>query len=352
MKLEQLTFTRFLAAIAIVIFHYGRNIFPFNHDAVSFLVTQADVGVSYFFILSGFVMIIAYNSKDKIAFGDYVQKRLARLYPVYALAIFILLLYFIVSPNGRIDYKGFLLNLTLLQSWFPGYALSFNSPGWSLSTEMFFYLLFPVLFNRVYKSLSLKKIAAFVFIVFVLSQALFHALLQSTFYKGYPTPSYELLYCFPPMHINEFLVGNLAGLFFLNGNFKKGNYDLVILLLTAAVCFALKFSFGVVYHNGMLALLFVPLIIFTSLNSGLLTKISNTRLFVFLGEISYGIYILQFPVFLWGAGLFKKFNLSCSPQLFFLINFTALILLSIMSYKYVEIPMRKRISNLKLRVSL
>ncbi|MDW5290748.1 hypothetical protein [Formosa sp. PL04] len=63
MRLEQITFTRFLAAISIVIFHHGKNIFPFNQEGVSFIIKQANIGVSYFFILSGFVMVIAYGNK-------------------------------------------------------------------------------------------------------------------------------------------------------------------------------------------------------------------------------------------------------------------------------------------------
>jgi len=48
MRIEQLTFTRFLAAISIVIYHYGKNIFPFNHEITSFIFRQANLGVSYF----------------------------------------------------------------------------------------------------------------------------------------------------------------------------------------------------------------------------------------------------------------------------------------------------------------
>ena len=91
MRIEQLTFTRFLAAISIVIFHYGDQIFLFNNKYVQFIFGQANIGVSYFFILSGFVMIIAYNTNSKINFFQYLKNRLARIYPVYLFAIFLLL---------------------------------------------------------------------------------------------------------------------------------------------------------------------------------------------------------------------------------------------------------------------
>ena len=91
MRVEQLTFTRFIAAISIVIFHYAKDVPPFNFDVISFLFNQANLGVSYFFILSGFVMIIAYGQKKNISFLSYMQKRFARIYPVTFLAAFFLL---------------------------------------------------------------------------------------------------------------------------------------------------------------------------------------------------------------------------------------------------------------------
>jgi peptidoglycan/LPS O-acetylase OafA/YrhL len=96
MRLDQLTFTRFIAAISIVVFHYGRNVFPFDMDGIKFLFRQANVGVSYFFILSGFIMVIAYGNRGKIEYVDYLKRRFARIYPVYFLAILALFTYFYI----------------------------------------------------------------------------------------------------------------------------------------------------------------------------------------------------------------------------------------------------------------
>lgn len=94
MRIEQLTFTRFIAAISIVIFHYGKESILFNNNLVGYVFKQANVGVSYFFILSGFVMIIAYHNKSEINFIEYFKNRFARIYPVYLLAILSLLLFY------------------------------------------------------------------------------------------------------------------------------------------------------------------------------------------------------------------------------------------------------------------
>jgi peptidoglycan/LPS O-acetylase OafA/YrhL len=88
MRIEQLTFTRFIAAVAVVIFHFGREVFPFQHPILQPLVLSANIGVSYFFILSGFVMIIAYNKQPNIDYKQFYISRIARIFPAFLVSIF------------------------------------------------------------------------------------------------------------------------------------------------------------------------------------------------------------------------------------------------------------------------
>jgi peptidoglycan/LPS O-acetylase OafA/YrhL len=138
MRIEQLTFTRFVAAISIVVYHFGMVLFPFRTDAFSFLFRQANLGVSYFFILSGFVMIIAYggNGNSHIDRKKYYLSRIARIYPVYFIALFLLFVYYIVRSKP-VDAVGYAMNLFVIQSWFPPYPLTGNGPGWSLAIEFY-----------------------------------------------------------------------------------------------------------------------------------------------------------------------------------------------------------------------
>lgn len=345
MKLEQLTITRFIAAIAIVIYHYGNSIFPFNHDSIHFLFLQANNGVSYFFILSGFVMVIAYGSKSKINYFEYIKRRFARIYPVYILAILIFLIY-LIYVGIPFSYKELFYNITLIQSWIAGYALSFNTPGWSLAVEMFFYFSFPILFNYVYKNYSPKQLLTPVLMIFIVSQLLMHILLYTSFYEGYPSKSHDLIFFFPPMHLNEFLIGNLAGLFFIKG-IKVRNYDIAIIILIIFTIVILKFNAGIFFHNGMLAFLFVPIIMLISSNNGLISKISSHKSLVFLGEISYGIYILQKPTYIWVNHFMEYLNIH-STTLIFYSFVLILVIFSSVSYLFFEKPLRKKINQIKL----
>ncbi|MCI2228844.1 acyltransferase [Polaribacter sp. MSW13] len=345
MRIEQLTFTRFVAAISIVIFHYGSGSFLFNNEYVSFIFKQANVGVSYFFVLSGFVMIIAYGNRKKIKFLEYIKNRLARIYPVYFLAILLIL---VVNLFRNIDEYNLFLNLFMIQSWISEKALTINVPGWSLSVELFFYVSFPFLFNHFYLKKSLKNLTIWILSFWIISQILYHLIINGNIKLSYYNIR-DIRY-YPLMHFNEFLVGNLTGLFFIKkikNNIR--DYSIPIILTLITLITLLKFTFGLNYHNGLLLIVFVPLIILISLSNDKFTQIISRKSFVFLGEISFGIYILQAPVWLIFSdyrmdkylGLNKEVDFTES----FIIRIIILIILSSLSYLFFEKPIRNKIKN-------
>lgn len=348
MRIDQITFTRFIAAISIVVFHYGKDIFPFNLSFLSFLFEQANVGVSFFFLLSGFVMIIAYGNQERVSPKKYYQNRLGRIYPVYFMAIVLLFLWHLVAIQP-IDYLGLFYNVLAIQSWIPEAALRFNYPAWSICVEILFYLSFPILFNTVYKRLEFKYIAMGALAIWFLTQLVFNLRASPLLNSNITAiPGSNNTMYFPLMHLNEFLIGNVAGLFFLNKfkNYKR-KLDVPVLICLVGVIFALKYSYGLNYHDGLLAVIFIPLILFMAINNGILTKVMEHKPLVFLGEASYGIYILQYPVFFFVNYALVSVGLYDHAAIFY-ISFAVLILVSSLSYKYFETPLRVRIRNIKL----
>ncbi len=344
-RIEQLTITRFVAAILIVIFHFGRKLFPFNNGTYSFLFCHADVGVSYFFILSGFVMIIAYSNRSSINTFEYLKNRFARIYPVYFLAI-VLLFINNIKTKTTVDLYDLLLSVFTLQAWVPGETLCFNFPGWSIGTEFFFYISFPFLFNFVYKKSDFRSLVIPISLFWIVSQIVFHFAIYSPLYHGYPSRSHDLLFFFPLMHLNAFLIGNLIGFFFINDlKGKSGNYDWLIAILLVLIIVALKNHHGLNFHNGLLSLLFVPLILLLSLNNGVLASISKWNFLVFLGEVSYGIYILQYPILLWSRDLFFSLHIT-NPVAKFHIFLFLLITSASISYLFFETPLRELIKSI------
>ena len=343
MRIEQITFTRFIAAISIVIFHFGTDVFPFNNQLGSFFFKQGNLTVSYFFILSGFVMIIAYGNKLEINISEYIKSRFARIYPAYILAILIGFVFIITAHSALIDYSGIILNILAIQSWIPGKALSFNSAGWSLSVEIFFYSIFPFLLI-MYKKINYSTLIIPILLFWIISQIVLHLFIYSHFYQGFPSKSHDFIFYFPIMHLNEFSIGNLAGLFFINKlTDKNRNYDLHILFIFLIFLFVLKFfPADVNFHNGILAVFFVPLMLLISLNTGKITSISNKKLMIYLGEISYGIYIFQFPIYCWTNQLLNYLQIDSSIIKFY-VPLIVLIFVSGISYTFIEAPLRKRI---------
>jgi peptidoglycan/LPS O-acetylase OafA/YrhL len=344
MRIEQITFTRFIAAILIVIFHFGKNIYPFNNSSVSFIFQNTYIGVSYFFILSGFIMIIAYNNKTKINAIEYFKNRFARIYPIYLLAL-LLVVSFKIIAHSQVNFNEFILNLFTLQAWFPGNVLSLNGPGWSLSVEFFFYAIFPMLFNFIYTKIDYTKLIIPIILIWIISQILLHLLFYSDFYEGYPSQSHDILHYFPLLHLNEFLIGNLTGLIFINYKKKSSkNFDWVILSLIIASLFLLKYSKGLNLNDGILAFIFAPLIFLISLNTGVITSISKNKYLIFLGDISYGIYILQIPTFALCGKILSRLSIqNASAQFYSSLLF--LIIASGFSYVFIETPLRNLIKK-------
>lgn len=350
MRIEQLTFTRFIAALSIVIYHYGKNVFLYNNEYLSFIFKQANVGVSYFFILSGFVMIIAYKDKENIIFFEYVKNRLARIYPVYLLAIFLILG---IGLFREINYINLILSFLMLQAWIPEKALVINYPGWSLSVELFFYLSFPFLFNYIYKKFALRNIGFWIILCWLFSQIMFYLIVDTDLIKTYIYSIKDLHYN-PLMHFNEFLIGNLAGLYFIYKlKDKRKNYFVHILFTLIVLLLLLKFPIGLNYHNGLLSVIFVPLIILISLSTDKLTRLFSNNIFIFLGEISFGIYILQAPIWTlftdYRMNKYFGFEKGSDLNLVFFVRLMILIIVSSISYLYFERPIRNIIKNFSIK---
>lgn len=156
-----LTSLRFFAAIWVVFFHLSgpRGLIltdPATLRPLYNLVRTGYVAVGIFFVLSGFVL--AYTYRGEFSARQFWTARIARIYPVYFLGLVLILPVVVASVLRHMTtwlWAGGsgLACVLLLQSWCPRTALAWNHPGWSLSVEAFFYLLFPLIL------LPLKRLA-------------------------------------------------------------------------------------------------------------------------------------------------------------------------------------------------
>jgi peptidoglycan/LPS O-acetylase OafA/YrhL len=166
-RLAALTTLRFFAALHVVLFHVkvigilaGGPWWYQNFAGIGY------VGVNFFFVLSGFILVYTYAGPSLSA-RRFWQARFARVYPAYLLSLLVAAPFFFFAI-GHLDLPFFawsrehlaaacILTIALLQAWAPQAALTWNSVCWSLSVEAFFYSVFPLLL-RWHKNLSLRKI--------------------------------------------------------------------------------------------------------------------------------------------------------------------------------------------------
>ncbi len=192
-RVHSLTSLRFFAAAAVVVHH------TMGPDGTP-LVDLGFLGVTFFFVLSGFVL----TWTDATRHGSLIffRNRLARLYPLHL----VLLIVAVVAPmGGRESLLALVQQLTLTQAWTSSAAHSFNWVSWSISSEWLFYLLFPAAL------ISLRKVSAARWLVGVTIAAW---IVQSCIALALILGDADLLwsYNFPPFRFFEFLVGICLGL--------------------------------------------------------------------------------------------------------------------------------------------
>lgn len=365
--LRALTGLRFFAALAIFNLHVGYFV-PGTQAASRHFLENVDSacisGVSLFFVLSGFILAYAHEDMDlsRLSVWTFWIGRFSRIYPVYLLGLiwyapFILQHRFAVESPAIAAGKSFgslLPSVFLIQSWFhPRSAIAWNGPGWTLSVEAVFYLLFPLLARRI-RLLGQRALVAWACFLWTVSLAM--SLLVPRLLADW---SYvQMFVSFNPLfHLPTFAIGIALGFHFIRSDYSV-RYSWTPLLGLAGVA-VLTMAIGQfpepVIHNC----LFVPafaVLIYGLAQGGITAGFFSLPVVVLLGEGSYSFYILQYP-----QGLtFRLFNEASWLQDYIAVlrvggwlhgwaGYVVLLLAtaatSIMIFKRFEIPMRRGIGH-------
>jgi peptidoglycan/LPS O-acetylase OafA/YrhL len=150
---------RFVSSLAIVAFHYVYYL-PGHLDRWTL---KFGIAVDLFFVISGIVIGTNYIGRVQglDQYGDFVRRRIARLYPLHlaTLAFYVCvglaLSYGLlkVTNASRYDFSDLLPNLLLVHAWGFSSLISFNYVSWSISAELFLYLIFPLVALAVARGL-------------------------------------------------------------------------------------------------------------------------------------------------------------------------------------------------------
>lgn len=295
------------------------------------------VGVSFFFILSGFVLAYSYGPRvESLRKGSFYYARFARIYPVYLLGAVLTLIVMVKSSPQR-AVEEFALTLPMIQAWLGERALSGNSVGWSISVEAFLYAVFPFVipsFAAMDRQRTIIALAASAIVV-VIPQLLAAFLLPSHLGMDSAHDLAGFAKYFPLLHLPEFLAGvALARLFAIAPpQFSDRRTDVTV-LASAAFAWLLAMSpwrmpWPLTFTGGLV----VPfcLIIFAlASGQGAIARFLSLPTMVLLGEASYAMYILHVVIHQLTLGILPK---GLGPLITIPI-----ILLSVFVYRYFERP--------------
>jgi peptidoglycan/LPS O-acetylase OafA/YrhL len=357
MNVPQLNITRFLAAMAIVFFHFARGIPPFDANPWRIFPLWGPTALCYFIVLSGFVMAIVYANPPggRLDIRRFYRARLARSYPVYLAVLILMIPFKLGEPAFEAagiphDVPGMFVHLLLLQAVIHQYAIVYNYPCWALSTLMVLYLIFPFLISYL-KSLPFGRIAAISVVLWIVSQVVTAYLIETVM----PPPAsgwHNFIYYSPLFHLNSFVLGCVAGLWFLDHGsalgerkwLNAGLFFLSIALLTALLLFRLELyqsgAINLSLVNGMPAPLLALFAITLSADKTALRRTMINRVLMLLGRAAFSIYVLHYPVDMFYKNLVKP-NVPLPVEVHLWIYMAVLMVAGVVTLKFFEEPARK-----------
>lgn len=351
MKLNQLAGLRGICAWWVVFYHSLGLMGDSVSGPLRDLIAHGYLAVDLFFLLSGFVIFLSYHaavSKDfPRSVGKFYWNRLARIYPLHFvmlggyLLLFLAFSFFSSSGSAPTTYtwSAYFQSLFLVHMWV-GSELTWNVPSWSISSEWFVYLFFPLM------AFSLRKlrggVAAHV-IVIALVAVLLHLIYSLGDLKslGSEIPRMALV-----RTLLEFLMGVFIGSLYVNHKDALEKHSSAALAGFLALC--ALYVFTPLPDYSLIPVAFALLIAYLSVTASWLTRLLSRPFLVYLGEISYSTYMVHYLVYdLFKAGFVS--NLREVNQLLLWLSFGAVFVLSVLLHHIVDTPSQRYLRRLSTR---
>ncbi|MED2839667.1 acyltransferase [Bacillus wiedmannii] len=348
-RIKELDSIRGLAALTVVFGHFCLML-PSLPNSIKFsplrILWAGGEAVIVFYVLSGFVLSMAlYHSKTN--YWGYLIKRFVRIYiPYYFWIIITFALFILFSPyevvglrdwfydrwQGSITKLDIINHFVLLNNFF---TENYNPVIWSLAQEMRISIVFPFLFLLFYK-LSWKKT-----ILFALSFSLINVFLNMLhigkaegFYNGYA----DTLHFTSMFMVGMLLFKHQEKLIYSYRNMKKINKGFlvalgVILYLYSILIYGISRNDTTFLLKDWGVVMGVSIFIIMAMSNLKVKAFLNKSVFVYLGEISYSIYLCHFPIMM---VLFKLLYTKISILFLLTLCITMTLLFSIVSYHLIE----------------
>lgn len=264
---------RFIFVMLIFMSHFA-------YHGVGAFDAGGDGGVAFFFLLSGFVVSLGYGRQLRegtFSYGRFMRRRLQKVYPLHLLC----LLFFLAVARPPLDLRV-LLNVLLLQCWLPDadYYYACNSVSWFLSSLMFSYLLFPLLFRLCRRRWFPPLLLAACAVVYVLTP---YARIT------------DILYVNPLVRMVDFCLGIVLCRYFEQGvsvHASSSSWQELLVTVFAVVAFmAYPLADGKLRNAPLFWLVLLPFILVFARGGGVLSSFLCRRPLVWLGSLSMPLFM-------------------------------------------------------------
>jgi peptidoglycan/LPS O-acetylase OafA/YrhL len=353
-----LTSLRFFAAAEVVVFHVsvGPSSAAIPEGLFRDLASGGYAAVSFFFVLSGFVLTYAHAGATErqgcnVEARRFWLLRFARLAPAYYFGLLLAspIIVANIASNAPVSkaFVGPLLVLVFLQAWWSPLALSWNFPAWSLSVECLFYALFPRLARMsAHWSRPMLFVTGYLLIV---AATIYRSDFQSLTGK-FPEGRIDLYFqaYFPLPYLPLFVFGIALGRQYLFGRTFSPRTHAAMLwagIMLTVLAFADKSALPWWTHSDAILAPAFALIIFGGAGATTSVPMLASAKLVLLGEASYGMYILHVPLRFWWEIFLSTAGVEMRPQLYAALYFLMVVAVSILVFRCIETPMRRWISQ-------
>lgn len=342
-KVYNIQALRAVAAISVMLFHFHYKLLHSDQFSwLSSLFSGGGDGVSLFFVISGFIMIISTNNKMGIEDALYFAKsRAIRIIPTYYIALIICFLCYGAMSNFHYPDK--------IKEFYDAATFSLNNPAkspfinvdtpfgirWTLNYEIYFYFVFALCIITKHKLLALLSWGtAIVLINYIPTIGTSVNFNDINFKNAYAN------FVISPI-ILQFLIGVLAGKIYLSTNstnIYKSIKITVSLLLVIATAILVRFNNSLLDFITTGIIYAVILLIVSKCD----IKIKELNIIYIIGDASFMLYMTHKSI---GELIFKSMSKS-NLGLTFLVASIASVTVAIALHYYVEKPITRKLKNL------
>lgn len=334
--IRPLTSIRFFAAMFVVFYHSGSTFVSAQAgvpEIVKSLLLNGYTGVTFFFVLSGFILHRTY--RGKLAGRGWIKRfavaRFARIYPVYFVTLLVMIPFVGVRHDWRDVPQFFLLHWWITAPW-PILGL-WNGPSWTISVEAFFYVCFPWLSKgseRLPSRVILGLLSVLIVFDFATGSSAFFSLHPAYFdwLRWVPTPLIRL---------PEFMIGVLVGELHFR---REGRpFPIPVWVPTIGLLGVLIVSHSPWVASAVTALAALLIAALADARGSLISRLLQHRAIVLLGAASYSLYLLHQPVHFYLVWLLG------ADKWLVPLQYVGVVLASVIMFLYFEEPAREWIRS-------